>query len=520
MNKINIKIKQKYVLVIFSIITVVLINLIFYFGFFRFDFTKGKIYSLSKPSKKLVSSLDEPVYIRAVFSKVLPEQFKFIRIYVEDLLKEYRQSSNGKIKFEFIDPLQPNAKLSQQEVQSMGIIPIEFSVVEKDKFEVKKGYMGLALLYKDKKEVIPVISDIEMLEYDITSAIKKLTIKQKKVLGIVDVHKCDTLYSEEYTEFRQQIQKLYDIKQVDISSTSLNQTDALLVISPKENFDNKELFFLDQYILSGKPCAFLIDKYNINLQTFWATKINSNIFDFISQYGVEFFTDGLIADYQCQKVSLRTQQGFFVMENIVDYPFMPVITNLEKKHPLTKNMAQVVLPFVAPLRIKPALKDVSYTILMQTSKYSFLKEDIFSINPLTIDFRPDKSLQKGPFIVAVELKGKFTSYFSDDGKFNKLKISIPERIKEAKVDNRVLVFSSGFFVKKETTLLGNIIDYLLQEYELVSIRSKNVVPSAIKAVPDIIKVLYRYFIMFFPPAVVIILGILRWYFRKIKTVSL
>ena len=516
----KIYIRQKYILILFSILTVILLNLIFYFGFLRFDFTKGKIYSLSKPSKKLVRTLDEPVYIRAVFSKVLPEQFKFIRIYVEDLLKEYRQNSRGKIKFEFIDPMQPNSKLSQQEVQSMGILPIEFSVIEKDKFEIKRGYMGIALLYKDKKEIIPVISNIEMLEYDITSAIKRLTMKQKKVLGVANVHKCDTLSSESYSEFIQQIQKLYDLRQVDISSTSLNQTDALLVVSPKEIFDDKELFFLDQYILSGKPCAFLVDRYNINLQTFWATKINSNIFDFLSHYGVEFFTEGLIVDYQCQKVSLSTQQGFFIMQNIVDYPFMPIITNLDKQHPLTKNMTQVVLPFVAPIRIKSGLKDVSYTILMQTSKYSFLKKDVFSINPLTVDFRADKSAQKGPFIVAVELTGKFVSYFSDDEKFNKLQISVTDRLKEAKVDNRILVFSSGFFAQKETILLGNIVDYLLQEYELVSIRSKNVVPSAMKTVPDIIKILYRYFIMFFPPVVVIMLGILRWYFRKARVISL
>ena len=514
----KINFQQKHVTIIFSIIAVILLNLIFYFGFFRLDLTKGKIYSLSKPSKKLVSSLDEPIYIRAIFSKVLPEQFKFIRIYVEDLLKEYRQASRGKLKFEFIDPLQPNAKISQQEAHSMGIPPIEFSVVERDKLEVKKGYMGLALLHKDKKEIIPVINNIEMLEYDITSAIKRLTIKQKKVLGVVNVHRCDSLTNEDYREFKEHIQKLYDIKQVELSSTSLQQIDALLVISPKENFDDKELFFLDQYILSGKPCAFLIDRYNINIRSFWATKIYSNIFDFISHYGVEFSTEGLIADYQCQKVSLRTQHGFLVMESIVDYPFIPIITNINKNHPLTKNISQAALPFCSPLKIKSGLKDITYSILMETSKYSFLKKDVFSINPMTVNFKTDKSTQKGPFIVAVELKGKFPSYFSDDDKFKKLQLDIPERIKESKTESRILVFSSGFFAQREFTLLGNIIDYLLQEYEIVSIRSKKVVPSAMKPVPDIVKILYRYFITFFLPAIVIFAGVIKWYFRKTKVV--
>ncbi|MCX7716632.1 MAG: GldG family protein [Endomicrobia bacterium] len=512
--KIKLQNEEVYVKVILAVIIVILVNLIFYFGFFRIDLTANKIYSLSKSSKKLVSQFDDFVHIRAVFSKVLPEQFKFVRLYVEDLLKEYKSHSRGKLKFEFIDPQQPKAKLTEQDVYSMGILPVEFTVVERDKLEVKKGFMGLAMLYRDKKEVIPVIRNIESLEYDITTALKKLTLKQKKVIGIVSNHRCDTLTSEEHTEFKETLEKLYELKTLEISSSTLPQVDALIIISPKENFDNKELFWLDQYILSGKPVAFLLDRYNINLQSFWATKIFSNIFDFVSHYGVDFSEDGLIADAQCQRVSLRTQQGFFVMESIIDYPYMPIITSFNKTHPLVKDIQQAVLPFVSPLSIKSGLQNVKGSVLMETSRYSFLKKDVFSINPLTVDFRAPKDAKKGPFVVGVELRGKFKSYFADEDKFNNLGLVLNERFKETQTESRILVISSGRFAEKEFGLLGNIFDYLAQEQELLTIRSKKIVPIPLKSISPFLKILYRYFVTFVPTLLIIAFGLFRWYYRK------
>lgn len=507
--------------IVLALVTVGLINLIFYFGFFRFDLTANKIYSLSKASKKLVSKFDDYIIIRAVFSKVLPEQFKFVRIYVEDILKEYRASSRGKIKFEFIDPQQPKSKLSEQEVQSMGIIPVEFTVVEKDKFEIKKGYMGLAMLYKDKKEVIPVINNIETLEYDITSALKRLTVKDKKTIGILRSHRSNTLLDEKYTQFRQQMNKFYILNEVDISTESMANTDALVIISPKENLEDKELFYLDQYILSGKPVAFLLSRYNINLQTFWAVKIYSNIFDLLSHYGIDI-NEGLIADYQCQRVSITSRHMFFVMTNVVEYPYMPIITKLNKTHPLVKNISQVVLPFVSSINIKSGLEQLSYTILMETSKYSFIKKDVYSINPLTVDFRMPKDAQRGPFIVGVELKGKFKSFYEKEEKFKELKLNLKDYLKETPSDkeSRIIVISTGDFVEQELGLLANVFDYLGQEQDLLYIRSKNVTPPPIRVMSATFKVIYRYFVMILPALLVVAFGLLRWYYRKNQVVQL
>ncbi len=505
--------------IIFSVIVVILLNLLFYFGFFRIDLTKNRIYSLSKASKKLVSKFDDVIIVRAIFSKTLPENLKFIRLYVEDLLKEYRNASNGKIRFEFIDPTQPKAKISEQEARNMGILPVEFTLLEKDKFEVKKGYIGIAMLYKDKREVIPVISNIETLEYDITSTLKRLTLKEKKNIGIMSSHRADTLSDEKYSQVRQQINKSYNLTSVEISSNSLNNIDGLLVISPKEDLTNNELFWLDQFILSGKPVVFLQSRYDINIQQFWAFRIYSNIFDLLSHYGIDY-EEGLIADYQCQKVSITTRQAFFIMSNIVEYPYMPIITKINRTHPLVKSFQQIILPFCSALKIKSGLDGVESKVLLESSKYSFIKKDVFSINPLTTDFRMPKDAQKGPFVVAAEIKGKFKSYFSGEEKFKNLKISLNNRLLETPQDktSRILVISSSMFGDQEPGLLVNIVDYLAQEQDLLEIRSKDVTPPPLKVVSSTFKLIYRNIVMFVPPILVVLAGLAWWYYRKNKVV--
>ena len=59
------------------------------------------------------------------------------------------------------------------------------NVIEKDKAELANVYMGIAILYEDKKEVLPVVQTTNNLEYDLTSAILKVTSKEVKTVGFL-----------------------------------------------------------------------------------------------------------------------------------------------------------------------------------------------------------------------------------------------------------------------------------------------------------------------------------------------
>jgi hypothetical protein len=156
--------------------------------FGRIDLTDGRIYSLNDASKRIVGKLDDTFLVKAYFSKNLPSPYNANSKYVQDKLEEYRAYGKGRFRFEFVDP-GDDAKL-EEEAQKHRIPPVQVQVVEQDQFQAKKAYMGLVFLYQDRQETIPVVDNPIGLEYEVTSAIKKLTSDddQLPVVGFLSGH--------------------------------------------------------------------------------------------------------------------------------------------------------------------------------------------------------------------------------------------------------------------------------------------------------------------------------------------
>ena len=75
-----------------------------------------------------------------------------------------------------------------EEAQSFGVNPIQFNVVGQTEFQSQAAYLGLAVSYASNHESIPVIQKTSILEYQLTSFIKKLTISDKKKIVFVGGH--------------------------------------------------------------------------------------------------------------------------------------------------------------------------------------------------------------------------------------------------------------------------------------------------------------------------------------------
>ncbi|HET9132424.1 MAG TPA: GldG family protein, partial [Terriglobia bacterium] len=205
----------------------VLANFISVRLFGRLDLTKEKVYTLSDASKKLVGNLDDRITIKAYFTEELPAPYNNNRRAVLDILNDYRAYSKGNIQFEFINP---QGDKEQQEAQQQGVPPVEVQVVNNDKLEVKRAYLGLVMQYEDKKEVIPVIQNLSSLEYDITSAMQRLTTTVKNKIGYTQGHDEPTL--DKLQRATQSVSKQYDLVPVDLTKehTIPDDISALLVI--------------------------------------------------------------------------------------------------------------------------------------------------------------------------------------------------------------------------------------------------------------------------------------------------
>lgn len=180
----------KYIKFFTYMTVIVLINAVGITLFARIDLTENKIYSISKASQKVVSTLSEPLTINVFFTKNLPAPYNNTERYLHDLLEEYSIYANQYFNYRFYDVspeeggISKKARENQELAKNYGIFPIQIQVVEKDEIKFKKAYMGLVLIHGDIIEKIPTIISIEGLEYRLTTAIQKLNNKISALLNL------------------------------------------------------------------------------------------------------------------------------------------------------------------------------------------------------------------------------------------------------------------------------------------------------------------------------------------------
>jgi len=181
-----------YIKLFIYLVIIVLINVAGMTLFFRMDLTSNRIYSISEASKKVVSTLSEPLTIDVFFTKNLPAPYNNTERYLHDLLEEYAIHANKYFNYRFYDVspesegINPLAQENQKLARNYGIHPVQIQAFEEDEVKFKKAYMGLVLIHGDMIERIPTITSINGLEYKLTTAIQKLNNKISALLSLAD----------------------------------------------------------------------------------------------------------------------------------------------------------------------------------------------------------------------------------------------------------------------------------------------------------------------------------------------
>jgi ABC-2 type transport system permease protein len=183
---------EKYIKFLIYLVIVVLVNIAGITLFFRLDLTANRMYSISNASKKVVSSLSEPLTIKVFFTKNLPAPHNNTERYLHDMLEEYAIYANKYFNYHFYDVSAEEGELSEesQENQKLannyGIHPIQIQAIEKDEVKFQRAYMGMVIIHGDLIERIPTITTTAGLEYKLTTTIKKLNNKISALLALQD----------------------------------------------------------------------------------------------------------------------------------------------------------------------------------------------------------------------------------------------------------------------------------------------------------------------------------------------
>jgi len=501
---------------------VVLVNIVSTEYFRRFDLTGEGKYTLSEASKNLVRSLDDKFLVKAYYSDGIPAPYNNERRYLQDQLDEYRAYAGGNFQYEFIDP--KSSEELVQEAQRYGIPPVQVQVLKEDKFQVDNVYMGLVFLYGDKQERIPVVRSTSNLEYEISSAIKKLTSKELRKVGFLTGQGEPEL--DQFKRVQEILSKQYAVTKVDLTGgREISRDVAILVIAaPTRKFASWEKYLIDQYLMKGGRIAFFLNKVDISLQGQSGRPLDLDLDDMLASYGIRLNTD-LVRDKSCAYVTVSQQAGFMVIQNQIPFYFLPRASDFEEGNPLVKGLNSIVLYFASSIDTSLARsKGLNTHVLLRSSAESGRQENVFMVDPMT-PVTPEMFAEKGiPLVVTVE--GSFVSSFANTPVTLDSSVTIPidtaHKVLTGQSLSKIVVVGDGDFLQDQFSggnadnflLASNLVDWLADDIGLSQIRARNSGDRPLEEVSEFTRNMIKGVNLSVPPILVILIGVLRWLLRS------
>lgn len=273
------------------------------------DFTENKVFTLSDGTKSILGELDTKVVIRYYASRAAdntPGQLKLHIRRVDDLLKEYKNLSNDKIRIENIDP-EPDTD-AEDSANLDGIRSID---------EQGSFYLGIAVSALDKKVVLPFLNPSEetMLEYQISKAIAEVTTPVKPVIGVMsafDLAGMPAMMPGQQPQqpwvIYQQLKESFDLRDLGMTPEKIdpNEIKVLFLFHPAEISKEAE-YLVDQYLLNGGTVVACLDAFSVAAQMLGGqpnpmtgqpggAPTSSTLPTLLSAWGVEFVSDRVLAD--------------------------------------------------------------------------------------------------------------------------------------------------------------------------------------------------------------------------------
>ena len=499
MNK---KVKNSLLL----LISLLVINLCTQSFYKRIDLTADQHFTLSEASKKIISKVNETLFITVYLDGEFPSEFKRLQLETRQHLEELA-AENAHIKIKFESPDQQLDALINR-----GMIPSKLTVEEAGKLSEAIIFPWAEISYQKKSTIVSLLSTtilssqeeqlqnaIENLEYRFSNAINLITkTSQKRIAVITGNGELQDLY---LYSFLSEVAKKYRLAKFTLDSVSenpqqtlkdLNSLDLAIIAKPTEKFTAKEKFTLDQFIANGGKTLWMIDNVHADLDSLMANgkmlayPRDLNLTDLLFTYGVRINTT-LIKDLYAAKIPLATGNiGNQPQFQNLEWLYHPLVRG-NKNHAITKNISPVRLQFASP--IDTLKNNIRKTPLLVSS---LLTQKIGTPNFIELTSIADKILetdyQSGNQLFAVLLEGNFNSAYK-----NRVKPFQTNLYKEQATNNKMIVIADGDIGKNQILkeqpfdlnkdkwtgqqfgnkdFLLNAVDYLLDDTGIIHLRNK------------------------------------------------
>jgi len=475
---------EKWVIVVLSFLVFILANYVVSLFSFKIDLSFGKAYSLSSSTKKIIKNLDDVLNIKFFVSSDLPVRLLPLKNEILDFLKEYQKEGKGKIIVKVLDPKKDESAKNQ--AQEAGLPTLQFSELQQNKYQVSSIYFGLVLSYGTKKEILPQVTNLEDLEYNLTSQIFKMTKKEVEKIAILGKEEKFNPQEDDLLSFKNAAKQQFVLDFIDVSSSSATKEidkiyKAVIVFdNNQKEYDSQEITAIKNYLQKGGKGLFFVDGVWVkdNLQ---AVPAKHNLFSVFADFGVEV-KKNLLLSSSSELVNFGNQ----LFQFITPYPFWIKTSVFSQNQPFFSNIQQLLFPWVSEIEIKDKNKALP---LVFTSKKSWEQKESFILDPQSIPEPNPKDLKQ--FITSSYAKNK------NQGEIVVIPSSrfIQERYLSRTNDNL------------EFTL--NLLNNLAAKGALSGIRQRVVLFYPLPELSENQKDLFKYLNIFLLPSIFGLLGVFR-----------
>ncbi|MFM7138650.1 MAG: Gldg family protein [Planctomycetota bacterium] len=232
----------------------------------RADLSEGQISSLAPDTRRLLASLeaDRPVDIKAYVSPAVPEDYAQTRINLLNMLRQFERLGRGKVAVEVI-PTEPKTEQAALAAQQFGIEPVSVQARVRGAYRQEEIFLGCAVTSGLEKVVVPFFDKGTPVEYELVRSICTAAQQKRKRLGLI------TTDAELFGGFdmasgqarpRQplvdELEKQYDVVQVDASAPITESFDVLLAVQPSSLGPEQMVNFVAA-VKGGQPVAIFED---------------------------------------------------------------------------------------------------------------------------------------------------------------------------------------------------------------------------------------------------------------------
>jgi ABC-type uncharacterized transport system involved in gliding motility auxiliary subunit len=535
------------------LVGLVFVNIISWRFAKRIDLTADHVYTLSPASKELARKLPDKLTIKAYISSDLQPPFSTVATYVRDLLDEYANASQGKVKWEAIDP-GTDPKL-EEEAKKNNVPRMQRGKISNNKVEIGASYLGIALQYNGNVEAIPEVNSPEGLEYEIDKRIRILTQKKIKVAFATSEGELAPNGGQQgglgaLTHFLD----IYEVVPVNLSQGAkpiADDVEALFIAGPKQPFSERAKYVIDQFLMRGKSVAFFVDGMTIEAPQQMrmpgqaevpkiGRKNDCGLDELLGHYGFKI-NDDIVLEPE------RNAPGVVVVggqPQLANYPGFVATDNVATSSPLFEHVQLLILPLASSVElVKDKQAGIAITQLASSSAQSWHQKGFFLFQPEVPPKPPEKDAERGPFVLGYSAEGKFKSFFAGKPYPNEKgeKVQPPPAnvtlepgqdrpLDEALGPSRIVVMGSSGVLSDEylramnyvqaykaDLLFGlNAIDYIAHDKQMAEIRAKGVMPRTINYSSESTPALLEAVNIVGVPLVFILIGIFRWRLRTAR----